>query len=88
MKNRIVVTPYQRLRTAALKFLSRVKFPRKTMMWVYPKERISTGWNLSDLAERVQAAEQLGHDVKLVWNKDHGLEVYYVERPGELEVTL
>ena len=74
--------PYTRLRDAARKWAREVTFPRRSLMWRYPKDSLySDKWHLSALAERVQAARQLGHDVRLeVSNGD--LEVWYVERPG------
>jgi hypothetical protein len=57
-------------------------------MWFYPKGKLSEGgWKLDDLAERVQAADQLGYDVKLRM-ADDGLRVEYVKRPEPLDYSL
>lgn len=55
------------------------RFPRRIFMWRYPKNRLGEGWSLTDLAERVQAADQLGFDVQIK-HADDGLSVYYVAR--------
>lgn len=73
------VTPYQRLLEEAQQFASDVENPHTRLMWVYPKDKLSTGWNLADLAERVAAANQLGYDVKLV-NHEGALQVFYVKK--------
>jgi L-alanine-DL-glutamate epimerase-like enolase superfamily enzyme len=55
-------------------------------MWFYPKSKLGESWALNDLAERVQAADQLGYDVRLVVDGNGNLSVEYVERPGSLNV--
>lgn len=69
-------TPYQRLLEDVLEFTRKVRFPHEKAMWVYPKARLSEGWNIYDLSERVQAADQLGYDVCLKVT-DQGLVVFY-----------
>lgn len=80
------ITPYQRLLDAARKYAGNVDYPKRTLMWRYPKGRLGEGWTLTDLNERAQAAKQLGFDVVLK-PTDEGLEVWYVQkrpdRPGE-----
>lgn len=80
------ITPYQRLLTAARKFAGAVEYPKRALMWRYPKEKLTEAWKLADLNERAIAARQLGFDVVLK-PTDEGLEVWYVEkrpvRPGE-----
>lgn len=80
-------TPYERLRRAVLRYISRVGLPKSVGMWMYPRARLSDGWRLLDLWERTKAADQLGHDVRLI-AKDDGLHVVYVERPGEIGCNL
>jgi hypothetical protein len=55
-------------------------------MWVY--EHVSNDanrWPLGALAQRVNAAAQLGYDVRLRTNDD-SIIVEYVERPGSLDI--
>lgn len=73
------ITPYQRLLESAREFATAVEHPHTKLMWTYPKDKLNTGWHLTDLAERVAAANQLGYDVKLV-NQDGALQVWYVKK--------
>ena len=73
------VTPYQRLLDAAQKYAYLVAYPQTRLLWTYEKADKGAAFKLSDLAERVAAAEQLGYDVKLV-NKDGDLQVFYVKK--------
>ena len=54
-------------------------YRKKVGMWHYPKDKLSEGWTLTDVYERVAAAEQLGYDVVLKAPKK-GLEVEYIEK--------
>lgn len=80
------VTPYERLLKAFKEYVSEVQYPRTRFMWRYPKNKLGEGYRLDDLAERVQAAEQLGYDVFLKMDSE-GLAVMYrkqrPERPWE-----
>jgi len=80
-------TPYNRLKKAVMKYMSGVDYPHRKVMWLYPKSRLSESWKLDALAERVQAADQLGFDVKLRM-ADDGLRVEYVKRPAPLDYSL
>ncbi len=80
-------TPYSRLLTAARQFDLRVRNPKRIGMFFYPAAKLSEGWSLVDLNERVKAAEQLGFDVRLVAKED-GLHVQYVKRPDEIEYSI
>lgn len=73
------ITPYARLLERARQLAFDAKNPRRRLMWTYPKGRLSEGWQLSDLQERVGAADQLGYDVVLR-KADDGLRVEYVKR--------
>lgn len=73
------ITPYQRLLESAREFAAAVENPHTRLMWTYPKGKLDSGWNLTDLAERVAAANQIGYDVKLV-NQDGSLQVLYVKK--------
>ena len=72
-------TPYQRLIESARKYASAVMYPTRKSMWIYPKARLGEGWKLSDLHERVAAAEQLGYEVRLRCTGE-GLLVEYIEK--------
>lgn len=80
-------TPYSRLKNAVLEYISGVDYPHRKVMWLYPKAKLAERWRLDDLAERVQAADQLGYDVKLRM-ADDGLRVEYVKRPPPLDYSL
>lgn len=74
------VTPYERLMQKAMRLASQVKCPQLKRMWFYPKDKLTTGWSLADLNERVQAADALGWDTVLV-SDSNGLNVMYRKRP-------
>lgn len=71
--------PYNTLLSQAKKFAFSVKHPHTRTMWLYPKDKLAENWSLDGLAHRVQAADQLGYDVKLVV-EDGALVVKYVKR--------
>jgi hypothetical protein len=77
------VSPYTTLKKEAEDWARKVAHPHRKVMWTYPKEKLKEGWNVSDLAERVAAADQLGYDVKLE-NRTEGLTVIYVKRPPDV----
>lgn len=74
------ITPYERLLREVRSFAGKVKYAHRKMMWMYPKERLSEGWRLTDLYERTKAADQLDYDAVLVAD-DSGLKVMYKKRP-------
>lgn len=74
------IAPYARLLDSIKRFAYSVKYPRRRTMWTYPKNKLNDSWALGDLAQRVQAAEQLGYDVHLR-NTADGLVVEYVKHP-------
>ena len=76
----MTMNPYTRLLQRAKNFAWSVKNPHRRSMWMYPKNRLSERWQLSDLYERARAADQLGYDVVLKPGDD-GLTVQYVKRP-------
>lgn len=81
------VTPYARLKSAVLRYISAVEYPTRRLMWTYPKAKLAENWRLDALAERVAAAEQLGYAVRLRMVED-GLRVEYVKHPEQLDYTL
>lgn len=68
--------PYTTLKEEFRKYVIAAKHPHRKAMWTYPKAKLSEGWALTDLSERVAAADQLGYDVVLT-STENGLEVYY-----------
>ena len=78
--------PYQYLLEQINEFCDNLKYRHQVTMWKYPKNRLSEGWPLLELYERVKAAEQLGYDVQLI-AQDDGLLIQYVKQiphiPGE-----
>jgi hypothetical protein len=81
-------TPYSRLRSAVLKYISRVNYPQRATMFVYQKDRLDEGWSLRQLAERTAAADQLGFDTRLKIDSAGNLVVEYAKRPREIDYTL
>ena len=73
------MNPYERLKREFLRYVSAAMYRHTATMWHYPKDKLSDGWNLSDLYERTAAAEQVGYDVVLR-AKEHGLVVCYVKK--------
>jgi hypothetical protein len=71
------VTPYARLKTEFANFVDLVLYPHTKLLWTYPKARLDEGWTLSNLAERVSAAAQLGYDVVLTRSENGDLVVQY-----------
>lgn len=74
------MAPYQRLLQVAMEYAGQVDFPKKVLMFTYPKAKLHEGWRLDQLAERTNAAMQLGFDVQLK-TTDAALEIWYVKRP-------
>lgn len=77
MGKRKPITPYDRLIDSIREWCFKAKHRHTVIMWVYPNARLGEGWSLEELAHRVQAAQQLGYDVQLVWAGDEGLRVVY-----------
>jgi len=60
------LTPYQRLKADFQEWVLNATYRHTVTMWSYPKARLDEGCNLTYLAERVQAATQLGYEVHLI----------------------
>lgn len=79
--------PYTTLKNQFSDWVSKAINRRRVLMWTYPKNRLEEGWKLSDLSERVAAANQLGFEVVLK-SSEAGLHVEYVakvpERPWDI----
>lgn len=73
------VNPYTELKRDASEWIRKFITRKRVRMWNYPKGEIGKQWSLADLAERVQAAHQLGWDVQVKWTEE-GLAVEYVQR--------
>lgn len=71
--------PYTALLNRAQQFAFNLQHPHTRQMWSYPKDKLAGNWRLDALAERVQAADQLGYDVHLKVI-DGSLTVQYVKR--------
>lgn len=72
-------SPYQRLLEDTRDWARKVMYRHSVGMWTYPKAKLTEGYRLDDLYERVQAAEQLGYEVVVVANET-GLFVRYVKK--------
>ena len=77
------ITPYQRLHEKFELFVFNVKYPRKVLVWRYDQKLINSHsvWAMSELQQRVIAANHLGYDVMLESN-EYGLDVFYRKRPN------
>lgn len=79
------ITPYQRLMEDVQRLARQVAWPARRLMTVFPKDGLTNGYRIDGVAERVQAADQLGYDVRLKWNPNSGLVAEYVKRPDDPE---
>lgn len=79
MANKTPRNPYQDLVNQVNKWLVSVFHPKERRMWFWPAAKLTEGWSLATLNERVIAADQLGFDVVLK-PAEHGLEVWYRKR--------
>lgn len=80
--------PYNRLKDRMAQRFLEIIYPRKKIMWNYPKNRLHEGWPLRDLWERTAAAKQIGYEVVLTAEED-GLRVTYVNaRPDSIPAEL
>lgn len=73
------VNPYTSLKNRFSEWVSKAINRRRIHMWTYPRDKMDCSWSLSNLAERVAAADQLGYDVVLK-SDDSGLRVEYVAK--------
>jgi hypothetical protein len=71
--------PYNRIKREATDWILAVRNPQKITMFLYPSKRLAEGWSLEIVAQRTQAASQLGYDVQLRVTDD-GLLMEYVKR--------
>ncbi len=82
--------PYTDLKQRFMEWVYDALGRKRRVMWVYPKASVDAGesWPLVALAQRVQAAQQLGHTVELRWDDARGLIVEYVapmpQRPWDI----
>lgn len=81
-KKRNIVTPYQRLLQTFREYVNAVEYPHRKSMWTYPMAKLEGGWDLSELRQRVAAAEQLGYETMLEATDD-GLRVMYRKKRPE-----
>ena len=77
--------PYTSLKTRCAEWAASVLRPQTQEMFVYGAKDVVGGatWALSDLAQRVRAADQLGHDVMVTW-EEKGLVMTYRKRPDDM----
>ncbi len=75
------VNPYTTLKEDFREFIDKCLCRHRVSMFRYAKATVLDGctWKLNDLAERVQAAQQLGYTVEVKWTDD-GLVVEYVKK--------
>lgn len=77
------ITPYQRLLDDIKKWCSDVAYRHRVKMWTYQKARLSEGWELATLNQRVAAAGQLGYEV-ILESDDSGLHVLYRKKAPDV----
>ena len=73
------ISPYQRLLQEFKEWVNQAIRRENKIMWTYTTEELHRAWFLTNLKERVGAAQQLGFDVQLK-STDKGLEVWYVKK--------
>jgi hypothetical protein len=73
------INPYITLKGRFSKFVDGCILRNPKVMWIYPKEKLSSNWSLKDLYERTAAAKQLGFDVQIS-AEDEGLVVKYLKQ--------
>ena len=74
------INPYTLLKNRAHNFEKQVVNPVTKVATWFAKKDLDAGWNLKFIYHRVEAADALGFDSKLIAT-DRGLEVIYVKRP-------
>ena len=77
MSNR--VNPYDALKKRFNEYVNAVEYRMRKKMFIYPKHKLTEGYLLDTLYERVAAAEQLGFDV-LLKATDEGLVAQYIKK--------
>lgn len=70
--------PYQYLLDQIIEFCSKLQYAHTVSMWRYPKDKLASSWNLTDLYERTMAAQQLGYKV-IIEADERGISVKYVK---------
>lgn len=74
-------TPYDHLLARFERLCLAIEAPRRREMYVLPMADMDTkGYRFADVAQRTQAADRLGWDVRLRWDQERGLVIEYVER--------
>ena len=74
------INHYTVLLARAHNFEQQVANPVTKVATWFAKKDLDAGWNLKFIYHRVEAADALGFDSKLIAT-DRGLEVIYVKRP-------
>lgn len=77
------INPYQRLLATFKEYARNVEWRHTCFMFLYPRSSLGDGYQLTDLDQRVAAAEQLGYDVTLTSDKE-GLLVRYRKKIPQL----
>lgn len=73
------MTPYAKLKQDIKEFVNRLRLPQVVTMWCYPKNKLNSGWDLTDLYNRTHAANACGWDV-ILKATDDGIVVSYRQR--------
>jgi hypothetical protein len=75
--------PYNRLKQRFQEFADSVKFAQRISMFRFGADEIreGQGFTLSDVRERVRAANQLEYDVLLIADENGDLRLQYRKRP-------
>ncbi len=77
------MNPYTKLLTRAQAWAYSVEFPRTRLLWRYPKDKLSNGWELKGLRERVATAGLLGWDTVLTTDDTGDLFIYFRKKPAD-----
>ena len=81
MKKQKPKTPYQHLIETCRDWADTVVSASERTAYIITATRLHEGFVLSGVAERVQAADQLGWDVILRFRSDGTLAIVYRKRP-------
>lgn len=71
----MLVNPYERLKEQFKKYVDSCEYRKSNTMFVLNK---NGSYSMSDIYERILAANQLGHDVQL-FAKDGQITIKYIE---------
>lgn len=73
------LNPYQYLLNEVRDLLTAIKYRKTKNMLFYAAKELNRGYDLSQIKERIAAADQLGYDVQVII-VDGGLQFFYIKK--------